>query len=117
MMGAVNFPVVQPRRSPGGPVALAPVETASRGNDLHNHATASPSGSRDGGQSAPQPSVSPIETGSGSLRYDLWRAAPFVAQILGRMLPSGPADMSVGLGAYGKSGAQAPSGTQIDRRI
>lgn len=101
----------------GSSRSLVPVEKTSADNGLHNRSTA--------GERRREPSDDRISqqslTRSGTESAPRWHgprlSAPFVAQILGQVLPQSGPDALSARAAYGHAGALLAAGRNFDQDV
>jgi len=101
----------------GSAKALVRVEKASAGSGLHNRSKADEQRRESAADRIPQQSLSRTETETAPRWHGTRLSAPFVAQILGQVLPQSGPDAASARAAYGHAGAWRATGIRFDRDV
>jgi len=96
---------------------LARIEKSSAGSGLHNGAAANEERRETASQRALPLSVSQTETEGAPRWYGPRLTAPFVAQVLGQVLPRSTSDALSASAAYGPGSIRIPTGICVDREV
>ena len=101
----------------GSAKARVRVEKASAGSGLHNRSEADKQRRESAADRIPQQSLSRTETETAPRWHGMRLSAPFVAQILGQVLPQSEPDALSARAAYGHAGAWRATGIRLDRDV
>jgi hypothetical protein len=117
MSGMTNISPVSQAALSGVAKSLARIEKPSAGSGLHDGAAAN--GERRGAsaQQAPPQRLSHSETKDAPRWYGQHLTAPFVAQVLGQVLPRSNADAYAASAVYRRAPARVPAGICLDREV
>jgi len=97
--------------------ALVRVEKASAGSDLHNRSETHEQRREAAADRIPQISSCQTETEAAPRWHGTRLRAPFVAQILGQVLPQSGPDASSVRAAYRHAGALSATGIRLDQDV
>lgn len=97
--------------------SLARIEKPSAGSGLHDDATANEERHGASAQRTLPPRLSHSDTEDAPRWYGSRLTAPFVAQVLGQVLPRSNADAYAASAAYRSAPVRVPAGICIDREI
>jgi hypothetical protein len=117
MSSLTNVSTVSQAALSGVARSLAPIEKPSAGNGLHNGAAAHDERHDASAQRALPQRVSHSETEDAPRWYGPRLTAPFVAQVLGQVLPRSSADAYAASAAYKSAPALLRPGICFDREI
>lgn len=112
-----NLSVVSQAALSGVARSLARIEKSSAGSGLHDDAAAHEQRASNAAQRAPSQRLSRSETEDAPRWYGPRLAAPFVAQILGQVLPGSGPDALSASAAYGHAPARLPAGLCFDSEV
>jgi hypothetical protein len=101
----------------GAAKPLAPVKKSSADSGLHDDAARHGDRRQSTSRSAPTQGLSHSETEGASRWYGPRLAAPFVAQILGQVLPHSPSDPMTARTAYRSAPTRIPTGICFDSEV
>jgi hypothetical protein len=117
MSSLTNVSTVSQAALSGVARSLARIEKPSAGNGLHNGAAAHDERHGASAQRALPQRVSHSETEDAPRWYGPRLTAPFVAQVLGQVLPRSSADAYMASAAYKSAPVRVPAGICLDREV
>jgi hypothetical protein len=117
MSGMTNISQVSQAALSGVAKSLARIEKPSAGSGLHDGAAANEERRGASAQQARTQRLSHYETKDAPRWYGQHLTAPFVAQVLGQVLPRSNADAYAASAAYRSAPARVPTGICLDREV
>jgi hypothetical protein len=117
MSGMTNISPVSHVAPSGVAKSLARIEKPSAGSGLHDGATANEERRGASAQQALPQRLSHSDTEDAPRWYGPRLTAPFVAQVLGQVLPRSNADAYAASAAYRSAPVRVPTGICLDREV